>query len=284
MKQKRVVAIHDISCVGRCSLTVALPVLSAAGLETSVLPTAVLSTHTGDFTGYTYRNLSEDIPAIAAHWKTLGLHTDAFYTGYLASEEQVDTVRALIRDLRDADSLVMVDPVMGDNGRLYDKFSPSFPDRMRRLCEDADLLIPNRTEAYLLLGEDPQKACREEPETEVLLHRLAALGPSRVILTGVSPDPSHLGAVLYDSRTGETVSAFSNRADGFYYGTGDLLASALLGAILRGMSDADALRLAVRFTSESIRRTAEEGRDRRYGVNFEQGLGDYIAGLNEKQS
>ena len=150
MRQKRIVAIHDISCVGRCSLTVALPVISAAGVEVSVIPTAVLSTHTGGFYGYTYRDLSDDILPIAGHWQSLGLQFDAFYTGFLGSYRQLDIIAELFERFKRTDNLMVVDPVMADHGQLYKVYDSSFPIGMRKLCKKADILVPNITEACLL--------------------------------------------------------------------------------------------------------------------------------------
>lgn len=274
-RQKRVIAINDISCVGRCSLTVALPVLSAAGLETSVLPTAVLSTHTGEFSGYTYRDLSSDIPDVVAHWQTLDLPADAIYTGYLASEAQIDLVLDAVERLRMPDTLVLVDPVMGDGGKLYAKFGGSYPDAIKRLCARADILVPNATEAALLLGKDVQNGVPCGEELKDYARDLTALGASCCVITGYAPDGTHLGALGYDTHAKRFFTSVSDRIPGFYYGTGDLLASAFLGGVLNGLSYGAALDEAVAYTEESILRTVAEGRDVRYGVNFEAGLADY---------
>ena len=194
-EQKRVLAVHDISGVGKCSLTVALPIISAAGVECSVLPTAVLSTHTGGFTGFTYRDLTEDIAPIAAHWKSLRLHFDAIYTGFLGSFAQIDLVAAAIRDLSAKDTLVAVDPVMGDNGKLYTVFDASFPPAMKKLCAGADLIMPNLTEATLMLGEEYREGPYEKTYIKGLLQRLAKAIPTRqIVLTGVYFDDRALGA------------------------------------------------------------------------------------------
>ena len=192
-KPKRVAAIHDISGFGKCSLTVALPVLSSVGLETCVIPTAVLSTHTGGFTGFTYRDLTEDILPMARHWHSLGLHFDAIYTGYLGSMEQIDLVREVVSLLRDEDTLVLADPAMADNGRLYSLFSPGFEQGMATLCADADIIIPNITEACLMLGLPYRSGPHTEAEINEMLQALCALGPQQVVLTGVSFDPATLG-------------------------------------------------------------------------------------------
>ncbi|MBR3477470.1 MAG: bifunctional hydroxymethylpyrimidine kinase/phosphomethylpyrimidine kinase, partial [Candidatus Methanomethylophilaceae archaeon] len=152
MRQKRILAVHDISCVGKCSLTVALPIISAAGVECAVLPTAVLSTHTGGFTGFTFRDLTGDIKPIGAHWSSLGIRFDAIYTGFLGSFEQIELVKELIDGMSGQDVKVYVDPVMADKGKMYSVFGPDFPAGMRSLCEKADLIMPNMTELAFMLG------------------------------------------------------------------------------------------------------------------------------------
>ncbi len=278
-KQKRALAIHDISCFGKCSLTVALPILSAAGIETSVIPTAVLSTHTGGFTGYTFRDLTGDIPAIAGHWKALGLTFDAIYTGYLASFEQIAVVSELIDDFRGPDTLVCVDPVMADNGSLYPAFGPDFPRGMARLCRKADLIVPNLTEAALLLGEPYREGPYPEKYIRSVLRRLAAFGPSRTVLTGVWSDRNKLGCASFDAPAGEIRFAKTDRIAGSYHGTGDVFASALLGALLNGFPLEKSAQIAADFTAGSIRRTHEAKTDVRFGVNFEAGLPEFIRRL-----
>lgn len=278
-KQKRVMAAHDISCFGKCSLTVALPILSAAGVETSVIPTAVLSTHTGGFTGYTYRDLTGDIPGIAGHWKSLGLEFDGIYTGFLGSFEQLHLVSDLIRTFRGEDTLVCVDPAMADNGKLYPSFRPDFPRGMAKLCAGADLIVPNFTEAAMMLEEPCRDAPYEKSYVEKMLRGLSALGPRRVVLTGVAFDEKQVGCASFDSGTGEIGYSLSGRIPGAYHGTGDVFASALLGALMNGLSLQEASRVAVDFTAGSIRRTFEAGTDVRFGVNFEAGIPGYVRDL-----
>ncbi len=277
--QQRIMAVHDLSCFGKCSLTVALPVLSAAGAEVTALPTAVLSTHTGGFTGYTFRDLTEDIPAIADHWETLSLHFDAIYTGYLGSFEQLELVSGVIDRFRRKDTLVLVDPVMADGGKLYPAFRPDFPAGMAKLCAKADLIVPNMTEAAFLLGEDYREGPYGDEYLAHLLRGLAALGPHRIVLTGVWKEPEHLGCAVYNAGTDSIGYAVSRRIDGSYHGTGDVFASALLGALLHGLTLRDAAQVAADFTAESIRRTHDAGTDVRFGVNFEAGLPGYARRL-----
>ena len=272
-------AVHDLSCFGKCSLTVALPILSAAGAEVTALPTAVLSTHTGGFTGYTFRDLTEDIPAIVSHWKSLNLHFDAIYTGYLGSFEQLELVSRIIGEFREEDTLVCIDPVMADGGKLYPAFRPDFPDGMAKLCAEADIIVPNLTEAALLLHEPYREGPYDEKYLTHVLHGLSKLGPRRIVLTGVWTEPEHLGCAVYDASTGNTGYAVSKRVDGFYHGTGDVFASALLGALLRGLPLSGAAQIAADFTAGSIRRTHDAGTDVRFGVNFEAGLPAYLRSL-----
>ncbi len=272
LQQKRVAAIHDISCFGKCSLTVALPVISAMGIEVSAIPTAVLSTHTGGFTGYTFRDLTEDILPIARHWQGLKLHFDAFYTGYLGSFQQIDMVRETFGMLASLDTLLIVDPVMADNGKLYAHFPQDFPEGMRKLVSEADVIVPNLTEAALLLREPYREGPYDREYIEGLLTRLSSLGPKRVVLTGVWFDTDRLGAASYDAASGAVKVSLAPRVEGYYHGTGDVFASVLTGALLRGANLGQAAELAVNFTAASIRRTQAAGTDIRFGVNFEAGL------------
>ncbi len=277
-RQKRVAAIHDISGFGKCSLTVALPIISAAGVECTCMPTAVLSTHTGGFTGYTYRDLTEDMRPITDHWKSLDLKFDSIYSGFLGSFEQIDIVSEFI-DKFGGDALTMVDPAMADNGVMYTIFDEAFAKKMATLCAKADIVVPNFTEAAFMLGEAYVEPPYTKEYVESLLKKLAAMGPSKVVLTGVAFDNEKLGAATYDSLTGEISYALADRIEGYFHGTGDVYASALLGAVLNGKSLAEAAQIAVEFTCGSIQRTKEAGTDIRFGVDFERGLPEYIKKL-----
>ena len=276
MVQKRVLAIHDISCFGKCSLTVALPIISSTGIECTVLPTAVLSTHTGGFKGFTYRDLTDDIVPILEHWKTLDIGFDSIYTGFLGSFDQIEIVSKIFDELKKKDTLIVVDPVMGDNGELYSIFGKDFPKGMRKLCEKADIIIPNITEAVLLLGEDYVKGPYTEEYIEGLLKRLGEINSKWIILTGVFFGDGRLGAAAYDSRTGRTAYSFRDLIPGYYHGTGDVFGSAVVSAMMNGACLGHANEIAVEFTAESIQRTKDAGTDVRFGVNFEEGLGKLI--------
>ncbi len=274
MRQKRVLAIHDISCVGKCSLTVALPIISATGIECSVLPTAVLSTHTGGFTGFTYRDLTEDVMPIVNHWSTLDIGFDAIYTGFLGSFEQISLMMDIFDRMKGA--VKFVDPVMADGGKLYPIFDPSFPKEMRKLCEKADVIMPNITEATLILGEEYREGPYTMEYIEGLMDRLAGLGPKKVILTGVFFDEEKLGAATLDTITGERSFYFSDKIPGYYHGTGDVFGSAVVGSYMNNKSLSESMKIAVDFTVSSIQRTYNAKTDLRFGVNFEEGIPQLI--------
>ncbi len=278
MKQKRVLAVHDLSCVGRCSLTVALPILSAAGLEASALPTAVLSTHTGGFTGMTFRDLTQDLPAIFQHWKTLDLAFDAIYTGYLGSAEQVALVEQLFDAFAGQDTKIIVDPVMGDHGKLYPGMSEKMPQLMKRLCQRADVIVPNQTEAALMLGR-PYLETPNQAELEELMQALREMTQASVVLTGVSPEEGKLGAAVYDRETGQSACPAAPHMPGSYHGTGDVYASALTGAYLAGKTLVQAAQIAADFTQQSIVETLPLGIETRYGVCFERALPQLLRAL-----
>ena len=185
MSYQKILTIQDISCVGQCSLTVALPILSACGLETCVLPSAVLSTHTAGFTGYTFRDLTEDMPAIKDHWVKEGIRFAAIYTGYLGSTKQIDYVSDIFEATAAEGCIKVVDPAMADNGNLYPGFDMPFVEAMKALCAKADYIVPNITESCFLTGTE-YKTEYDEAYIDGMLEKLMALGCKNVILTGVS--------------------------------------------------------------------------------------------------
>lgn len=267
---KRMITIQDISCVGKCSLTVALPILSAAGVEAAVLPTALLSTHTA-FPKFTFTDLTEELPSIAEVFQELNLTFDAVYTGYLGSFAQLEFVEQFLSDRKDSHPTVIIDPVMGDHGKLYSGFTQEFADRMAKLSSHADLLLPNLTEATFMLHE-PYPETYDETYIQDILVRLCGLGAKAAALTGVSFNETQIGYYYYDS-VSKTFHSYTNeKLPSIYHGTGDVFASCVTGACLRGMSMPDALTLAVDFTLESIRATMNDPNPRTYGVNFEEAL------------
>ncbi|MBQ7974691.1 MAG: pyridoxamine kinase [Clostridia bacterium] len=280
---KRILAVHDISCIGRCSLTVALPILSAAGIETSVLPTAVLSTHTGNFEGYTFRDLTQDIAPICNHWESLGITFDSIFTGYLGSFEQMELVKTVFDKFSRKDTLVMVDPVMGDNGRLYSNLTKDFASGFRDLSKNAHVITPNLTEAAMLLDIPYCGEGYTEDYIKNLLKSLADLGPEKIVLTGVSFYESQLGCAVYDKTSNETNFVYEEKVEGLYHGTGDVFSSALLAALMNGLSLPASTAAAVGFTAGAIRRTRRSGAETRYGVNFEAGLAEFGLKLKSKK-
>lgn len=280
MSQKRVAAIHDISGFGKCSLTVALPIISAAGVETSVIPTAVLSTHTGGFTGFTYRDLTKDLLDFAQHWSSLDLHFDAIYSGFLGSFEQIDIVSKIFDMLKSQDTLVVVDPCMADNGELYKIYSEEMVGGMAKLCSKADLIVPNITEACMILGEKYKVGPYSKDYIETILRKLGNIGCNKVVLTGVFFDEDNLGAACYDKVNNTVDYALAPRIDGYYHGTGDVFASALVAGIMRELDTKSAMQIAVNFTQASILRTKNAGTDIRFGVNFEEELPSLIKNIN----
>ena len=278
-KQKRVAAIHDISGIGKCSLTAALPVISSAGVEAAAMPTAVLSTHTGNIDGYTYRDLTSDLSPMANHWKSLGITFDGIYSGFLGSVEQVDIVCSFIDEFRTENTVVIVDPAMADGGKMYKTFDSFFAKEMKNLCRKADIIVPNMTEAAFLLGEKYTEPPYSKEYIERILKNLSLLGPEMIVLTGVSFDEEKLGCAVYCRDTNEVFYSFAKKYPGIYYGTGDLFASALTGAYMRGKTINESARIALEFTNSAIERTYEAGTDTRFGVNFEQGIPDYIKSL-----
>lgn len=267
--EKSCAAIHDISGVGKCSLTVALPVLSACGVETSVLPTAVLSTHTGGFTGFTCRDLTDDLLPMARHWKQVGCRFTALYSGFLGSAAQIGMVEEIFEMFREPEGLVFVDPVMGDNGKLYQTYTEEMARGMGRLCERADVIAPNMTEACRITGRAYKPGPYTKPEIERLLEELCLLGPKMAVLTGVSLDDENLGAACLDKAAGRAGFFLMPRIEGFYHGTGDLFSSCLLGGLLNGMKLEAACALAVEFTHRAIVTTHERSLDYRFGPKFE---------------
>ena len=219
---KRIITIQDISCLGKCSLTVALPVISAMGVECAILPTAVLSTHTM-FQNFTCKDLTDQIGPIARHWKQENIRFDAIYTGYLASAEQIDDVCRFFDQFKTEDNFIFVDPVMADNGKLYAAFDEAFPREMAKVCAKADIIVPNLTEASLLTGL-PYRTDYDEGYLKELLQGLASLGPRNVVVTGVRPDEGRVGVMAYDQKTGETFTYYNELLPVSYHGTGDIFA------------------------------------------------------------
>ena len=275
---KRIITIQDISCVGRCSLTVALPIISAAGVECGVLPTAVLSTHTA-FDKFTFCDLTDEIEPISKTFSDLGIDFDCIYTGYLGSFRQLALVDDFISTHKKENTLVVIDPAMADNGVLYKGFTSEFAKAMAHLVRHADLVIPNLTEACFML-DVPYTEDYDEDYIKDILVRLTKLGAKCAALTGITFDNKTLGAYSYDSETGKFFYYANNYLPVRYHGTGDIFASAAVGSLMRGQSVENALAVAVDYTHECIRLTMEDEDRRTYGVNFEEAIPYYLMRLN----
>ena len=263
---KRIVSVQDISCVGQCSLTVALPVLSAYGIETAILPSGILSTHTGGFTNFTYHDLTDEMPKIIDHWKQEKLDFDAIYTGYIGDARQFDMILGMKQLLREGGSLI-VDPAMADHGKLYPALNEDIVAGMRRIVAAADTILPNLTEAAFLLDQ-PYKEKLTREEAEQMVKDLAAMGPETVILTGVSYEEGKIGAVAYKKSEDTLTEYFALKQEKSYHGTGDIFSSVIIANLLNGVSMEDNLKDACEFIVDAIQKTVSDA-SHPYGVHFE---------------
>lgn len=268
---KRVLTVQDISCVGQCSLTVALPIISACGIETAILPSAVLSTHTAGFHGFTFRDLTEDIPGIVDHWEKEKIAFDAIYTGYLGSRRQIALVRDIFARVAKPGCKKIVDPAMADNGVLYTGFDAAFAAEMAKLAGAADFVLPNITEAALMVGEPYIGAGYDEAYIRRLMDKLLSLGAGTVVMTGVSYEADKLGVAILSKGDKEISYYFHERLPKNSHGTGDIFASAFTGALMRGKTPLEAAAVAADFTVAGMRETI--GDDTHwYGTKFEKVL------------
>lgn len=264
---KRVLTIQDISCLGKCSLTIALPVISAMGVETTILPTAVLSTHTM-FQNFTCKDLSDQIEPICQHWQSENIVFDAIYTGYLGTVEQIEQMKTLFQTFRTEENLIFIDPVMADNGKLYPAFNMEYVKKNAELCGLADIIVPNITEASFMTGM-PYREEYDEAYIKEMLQKLAALGPKIAVLTGVSLEPGKTGVMGLDTRTGEYFLYQNRKIDAAYHGTGDLFSSVCVGAMMRGITWQRAMEIAADYTALTIEETLKNPAKPWYGVDFE---------------
>ena len=280
MQDKRILTVQDISCVGQCSLTVALPIISACGIETAILPSAVLSTHTGGFKDFTFRDLTDDIPGIVDHWEKENIKFDAVYTGYLGSERQIELVRDIFRRTGTADCVKIVDPAMADHGVLYCGFDEKFAKTMATLCADADIVLPNITEACLMVDEPFVAAGYDEAYIRRLMDKLLALGAGTVVLTGVSYREGELGVAVLAKGDERISYYFHERMPKNCHGTGDIFASSFTGALLRGRTPIEAAKVAADFTVAGMKHTVTD-EAHWYGTKFEKALPMLVAELNK---
>ena len=268
----KIVSVQDISCYGQCSLTVALPILSAYGIETAILPSGILSTHTGGFTGFTCLDLTEEMPKIADHWRSEGIAFDAIYTGYIGDSRQFELVKEMKKNLLKDGGKLIVDPAMADHGKLYPALTPDIVEGMKTIVSDADMILPNLTEAAFLLGEE-FKGSYTKAEIEKMLKNLAAMGPEISVLTGVSYEEGKIGAVAYTKSTGEFVEYFTELVPKSYHGTGDIFSSVAIGEYMNGKPLLDSLKEACEFVVKSIKATLDDD-THNYGVKFEKVLAE----------
>ena len=272
--QKRVLAINDISCMGKCSLTVALPIISSVGHECVILPTALLSTHTaqgfGDFVSF---NMTDQMKRIAAHFERLDTRFDAIYSGYIVSPDQTDYIYELVNKLADNNTLVVIDPVLGDNGRLYRGFTEKNITAIKRLCSVADVITPNLTEASLLTGIKSDGVHMTKEGVESLLAALSGICKKKIVITGIEINDGELTTAVMDVERGETTLYTRPKISGSVHGSGDVFASALTALYLDGMTFDTAIEKALDFTLSAIADSAEDSDSRWYGVNFEKYLG-----------
>lgn len=278
MSKEKILTVQDISCVGQCSLTVALPIISACGIETCVLPTAVLSTHTAFKGNFTFRDLTCDIEPISKHWTAENITFRAIYTGYLGSRQQVDLILSVAERHLEKDGVLIVDPAMADGGILYKGFDDSFPKEMARLCSKADVILPNITEACLMTDSE-YKTNYDRDYISSLLRKLASLGCKHIVLTGVSFDNDSLGVAVYDCAKDNCEYYFTQKRPRMSHGTGDVYASAFTGAYMRGKTLLESASIAADYTAMCIDATMDDN-DHWYGVKFEKVLGYLIQKLN----
>ena len=274
MSYKKLLTIQDISCVGQCSLTVALPILSACGHETAILPSAVLSTHTAGFSGFTFRDLTDDMPSIVDHWKKENISFDAIYTGYLGSIKQIGYVKDILATMGNVTCVTVVDPAMADNGKLYPLFDEEYAKEMRYLCDEASIVLPNITEACFLTG----KEYKEEYDEAYILDLVQALSNNNaVVLTGVSYREGYTGVVVYENNE-LSYYEHAEQAKGCH-GTGDVYASAFVGALLKGKTKTEAAKIAADYVVKCIENTAGD-ETHWYGVKFETALADLMRAID----
>ncbi len=278
--QKRLIAINDISGFGKCSLTVAIPIISAAGIETICMPTAVLSTHTGGFTGYTYRDLTCDMPDIGKHWKSINLNPDAIYSGFLGSFDQIDIVKKFADDFKTENNLFIADPCMADHGKMYVIFDDKFAKAMAELCAKADIILPNITEACFMTGMEFIDGVQTEEYINTLLNKLLDMGAKNAVLTGVSLEEGKLGAACMSSDRLPHYYII-DKLPGAYHGTGDVFASAFCGALLNGKTIYESMSIAANYVCDCIRRTQSMDNPITYGVDFERGIPYYLKELGK---
>lgn len=274
-KQKKAVLINDISCLGRCSMTAAIPIISACGFESVPLPTGIFSAHT-EFEGFVKADLTDKMSEITNHWKNLGVRFDCIYSGYLASREQAESVKRFLLDFKKSDTLYVADPVMGDDGVFYTGINDSFVAEMRFLCSLADIIVPNVTEACMLTGTEIPDGKYDMDFIKELLISMRNITAARIVITGVDFGDGQIGCAVYDSLMGKANMFFTPKTEGRFPGTGDVFASALTAAVMKGKSFSDAVQIAMGFTCKCVEETLDAETDRKYGLCFEPQIKNLI--------
>ena len=264
----KILTIQDISCYGQCSITVALPVVSAFGIETAILPSAVLSTHTSGFTDYTVRDLTEDLPLIQKHWESEGIDFDAIYTGFIASIEQLDYIKDIIDSRLKSEGLTFVDPAMADHGEFYNGFDQEFADKMGELCKMGDYILPNTTEACFILHKEWKEHFTKEEMIE-MAKELSEFTKRYVILKGYENENNEMGMIVLDKKEDTIEIVYNDKIDYVSHGTGDVFASSFVGSTMVGKSPTSAAKIAGEFTKKAIEKTIGD-ENHKYGVKFEQ--------------
>lgn len=270
---QRIAAIHDLSSFGRGSLASVIPILSVMGIQVCSLPTAILSTHTGGFTDFHFKDLTQDMRHIIAHWKKLSLSFAAIYSGFLGSHEQINIVRDFIADFKTKETLIVIDPVLGDDGQLYETMNSSMVEGMRGLVASADVITPNITEAGLLLGKKSFATIYIKKNIKRWAWQLSNLGPRCVIITSVPEMSGQRTAVIaYDKSVDQYWKVVCPYIPAHYPGTGDIFTSVITGSLLQGYSLPLSLDRAVQFVSMAIRTTFGHNFPEREGVFLERVL------------
>ena len=279
--QKRILSVQDISCVGQCSLTVALPIISACGVETAILPSGLLSTHTAGFKNFTVMSTTGEFPKIIEHWKSEGITFDGVYTGYILGD-QIDYVKDICALFNKG--LKIIDPVMADNGTFYYGFDREFARKMGSLCQGADVILPNLTEAAFLLDKIPVLSGYDKSFVEATVRELSnKFAVKTVVLTGVSFDDAKLGVACYDQTNDTTEYYFTERVLQNFHGTGDIYSSAFVGALMNGFTPFSSAKIAADFTVEAMKLTLPDKDKHWYGVFFESALKDLVKIIEEKK-
>ena len=277
MDYKRVLTVQDISCFGQCSLTVALPIISACKIETAIMPSAVLSTHTAGFSGFTFRDLTPDMPSIIDHWVKEGIKFDCIYTGYLGSVTQIEYVKRMKKDLLKEGGKLIVDPAMGDNGKLYSIFDLNYAKQMATLCAEADIILPNITEVCFMTGLE-YKETYDREYINSAVKALEEIGVKTTVLTGIGFEPNTTGAIV--SNGGEIYHYQHEKISKGCHGTGDVYSSAFVGAFVRGKTLNESAKIAADYTLQCIKNTQGDA-SHWYGVKFETAI-DYFISQIEK--